>query len=96
STFEWIDFSDVKNNAIAYMRRSRSEQLLCVHNFSPNYVKNYHLHVPNARGLVELFNSDAEAYGGSGKTNAFVDVNGQQATFQLAPLSTMIFQVYYS
>jgi 1,4-alpha-glucan branching enzyme len=66
-----------------------------VHNFSPNYVKNYHLNLPNAQSVVELFNSDAEAYGGSGKTNSYVEVDKQKATFQLAPLSTMIFQVHY-
>lgn len=96
STFAWIDFSDLKNNVIAYLRKGGGEQLLCVHNFSPNYENNYQLKLPHIKEVFELFNSDAEVYGGSGKTNPHVAINGSKISFQLAPLSTMIFQVHYS
>lgn len=95
STFSWVDFSDLKNNVIAYWRKGNNEQLLCVHHFSPNYIEQYHLKLPHAKEVVEIFNSDAAEYGGSGKTNDKISVKDNQMIFKLAPLSTMIFQVYY-
>lgn len=97
--FEWVNFSDVQNSVISYLRKSTSEKLLCVHNFTPTYFSDYSLSLGGFESLVEIFNSDAEKYGGSGKINASPRVDRTPegkvvgATFQLAPLATMIFRL---
>lgn len=99
SGFEWIDFSDQKNSVVSYLRKSAEGQLLCVHNFTPNYFPEYFIHLHQFGNVHEIFNSDAEKYGGSGKINHQVHVhrmpNGDVAgvMIQLSPLSTMIFRV---
>lgn len=97
--FEWVDFSDVQNSVISYLRKGSKETLLCVHNFTPAYISDYTLHLHGVDFIEEIFNSDAEKYGGSGKINVKpkVDRNkegkGAGVTFQLAPLATMIFRI---
>ena len=57
------------------------------------------LHTGGIQHLEEVFNSDAERYGGSGKLNnqpeIIRDANGQAigVKIALAPLATMIFNV---
>lgn len=97
--FEWIDFSDVRNSVVCYLRKSSSETLLCVHNFTPTYISDYFLHLSWPQKIEEVFNSDAEKYGGSGKINPSPrierDAGGHTVgvTFQLSPLATMIFRL---
>lgn len=97
-SFEWVNFHDVHNNVISYLRKGGGEQLLCVHNFSPQYFSQYVLPLTSVKEIKEIFNSDAESYGGSNKLNYFPQVlyhinqqiNGVEIA--LAPLATMIFK----
>jgi 1,4-alpha-glucan branching enzyme len=95
--FEWIDFSDTANSVISYLRKSSQGRLLCIHNFTPNYHPDYHVRIPNATGIKEIFNSDDIRYGGSGKNNGLPKTHhhgqAEYASIQLAPLATMIFEV---
>lgn len=99
--FEWIDFSDQHNCCISYLRKAEQQLLFCVHNFSANYIPNYVIHLPNVMRIVEVFNTDKEEYGGSGKVNPSIEIiNNLQkkpigVQFQLAPLATMIFEVQF-
>lgn len=99
--FEWVDFSDVKNSVISYLRKSSQGILLCVHNFTPSYLQDYAVHLGNVAVIEEIFNSDASHYGGSGKTNPSPRVDyGYEGrpygvTIQLAPLATMIFRIQF-
>lgn len=93
--FSWVDFSDMDNSVIAYLRKSRHQELLCVHHFTPNYHNRYHLRLPNVLAITEVFNSDSGKYGGSGKTNRKVEITGDEVIFELAPLATMIFGVQF-
>jgi 1,4-alpha-glucan branching enzyme len=65
--FQWIDFSDVENGVVAYLRRGgRSEDLMAVVlNMTPIVRHDYRLGVPEGGFWREMLNSDAEAYGGS-------------------------------
>lgn len=98
-SFQWVDFSDTRNSVISYVRKGNQEQLLCVHNFTPLYHSNYVLHLGNIHQVQEIFNSDAEKYGGSGKLNTYPDIvydsNGCSIGLRLAlaPLATMIFTI---
>ncbi len=98
-TFQWVDFNDTYNSVISYFRKSDKEKLLCVHNFTPMYHSNYVLHFGMFEHAEELFNSDAEKYGGSGKLNSRPEVvhdsEGQTIGLRiaLAPLASMIFKI---
>lgn len=95
SGFGWIGFDDKHNCVFAYMRKSASREFLCIHHFSPNYCENYFLRLPHIASIAELFNSDAERYGGSGKINSSPKITNEGLIFQLSPLSTLIFDVTF-
>lgn len=97
--FEWVDFNDRQNSVIAYLRKGSWDRVLCVHNFTPNYHSEYILRFQGVESIQEIFNSDHERYGGSGKLNHAPEIvkDGEGRSIgvkiQLAPLATMIFQV---
>ena len=97
--FEWVDFNDTNNSVISYLRKGSWDRVLCVHNFTPNYHGEYNLYFQGVESLNEIFNSDDERYGGTGKVNKqpriVRDGEGRSIgiTIQLAPLATMIFEV---
>lgn len=97
--FEWIDFSDVGNSVVSYLRKSDKEQLLCVHNFTPNYYENYTIRIKNLKFIKEIFSSDNMRYGGSNKIGKEPEiVKDEYGTCRainvaVAPLATMIFKV---
>lgn len=101
SGFEWVDFADVKNSVISYLRKGDHGMLLCVHNFTPTYHQHYHIPLRNIATVQEVFNSDSHVYGGSGKLNPHphVECNNEGHAVglqvQLAPLATMIFKVTF-
>lgn len=97
--FEWIDFSDEQNCVLSYLRKSSRGSLLCVHHFSPQYFPEYYLHMKHVKSLREIFNSDAEEFGGSGKgyraSKVAYDAKGTPVgvILTLAPLATAIYEV---
>jgi len=99
--FEWIDFADTQNSVISYKRKSKSQDLICVHNFTPEYHQEYILYTEGIQTIKEVFNSDALKYGGSGKENhhphVIRDQFGKSFAFKIvvAPLATMIFEPTY-
>lgn len=100
--FEWVDFGDVDNSVISYRRKGSTDyELLCVHHFAPNFYPSYFLRLGGVVSIKEVFNSDDERYGGSGKinieTHLVKDEKGHVAgvNLQLAPLATMIFEIRY-
>lgn len=102
SGFEWVDFADVDNSVISYKRKGTTDyELLCVHNFTPTFHPVYYLRLPNIRFIKEVFNSDEEKYGGSGKKNGNVEIvrdleqKALGVNLKVAPLATMIFEVRY-
>ena len=99
--FEWVDFSDKENSVVIYLRKSRYENLLCLHNFTPQYHSNYYVNLSKVDSIEEIFNSDAINYGGSGKDNPHPQIDlgdhqhGKGIKIQLSPLATMIFKVSF-
>ncbi|MFI0435850.1 MAG: 1,4-alpha-glucan branching protein GlgB [Parachlamydiaceae bacterium] len=99
NTFQWVDFSDTRNHVISYFRQSKEEKLLCIHHFSASYLPYYAIHFGHFVHAEEIFNSDAETFGGSGKINLNVDIIRDGAGspmgigIALAPLATMIFKI---
>lgn len=69
--FQWIEANDSDNSVFAYMRMAKksSDFLVIACNFTPIARENYRVGVPMAGSYRELFNSDAEIYGGSNVGN---------------------------
>jgi 1,4-alpha-glucan branching enzyme len=69
--FEWLIADDHENSVYAWARHSGSgdKSVVVVSNFTPVPRENYVLPLPRAGLWRELLNSDAEAYGGSGRGN---------------------------
>lgn len=93
--FAWIDYGDVANSVISYLRKSSTQQLLCIHNFTPQHHPEYFVHLPHVKVIREAFNSDRVRYGGSGKLNTHPKISSNGITLQIAPLATMIFDVSF-
>jgi 1,4-alpha-glucan branching enzyme len=100
--FEWIDCQNAHESVLAFLRKShdqgQSEHLLVCLNFTP-VVRPYRMGVPQAGEYVEIFNSDAAKYGGSGVTNqgplhadGQIPYHGQVASLELTlpPLGAVI------
>ena len=69
--FEWIVPDDNTNNVVVFLRKDkRGKEVVCIVNFSPVELHDYRFGVPQKKQYVEIFNSDAEAYGGTGVRNA--------------------------
>jgi 1,4-alpha-glucan branching enzyme len=69
--FLWLEPNDAANNTLAFARRSREGDrwLVCVANLSPVPREAYRIGLPQAGRWVELVNTDASSYGGSGVGN---------------------------
>jgi alpha-1,4-glucan:alpha-1,4-glucan 6-glycosyltransferase/4-alpha-glucanotransferase len=68
--FEWVDFSDAQNSVYSFLRRPRhGPPVLVVCNFTPVPRHGYRIGVPEGGMWIELANSDASTYGGSGLGN---------------------------
>ncbi|MGC4051817.1 MAG: 1,4-alpha-glucan branching protein GlgB [Paludibaculum sp.] len=69
--FEWIDFRDVDNSVISFIRRARNHEnfLVIVCNFTPVVRHNYNVGVPTGGVYQEIMNSDWSHFGGSGVCN---------------------------
>jgi 1,4-alpha-glucan branching enzyme len=69
--FSWIDVTDADQSIVSLIRRGRSAQdiLVGAFNFTPVPRHNYQIGVPQAGRWLELLNSDAPLYGGSGQGN---------------------------
>jgi 1,4-alpha-glucan branching enzyme len=71
SGFEWIDFHDIDNSVISFVRRARrhDDALIFVCNFTPNPRYNYQVGIPDPGVYYEILNSDWSRFGGSGVEN---------------------------
>ncbi|PYQ34490.1 MAG: 1,4-alpha-glucan branching enzyme [Acidobacteria bacterium] len=70
--FEWIDCCDTENCVLSLLRRSRSnpdQMVVAALNFTPVTRYNYMIGVPHSGRWMEILNSDAPLYGGSGQGN---------------------------
>lgn len=70
--FRWIDCNDNDNSIISFIRKAEDsdDYLIAICNFKPEVHYNYRIGVPDKGSYVEVFNSDAAEFGGSGVTNS--------------------------
>jgi 1,4-alpha-glucan branching enzyme len=68
--FSWIDANDAPNNTLSFLRHgSDGSVVACVANFAGVPHEGYRLGLPRPGRWLELVNTDAEVYGGSGVGN---------------------------
>jgi 1,4-alpha-glucan branching enzyme len=102
SGFEWVDFHDVDNSIIAFIRRAAdpNDFLLFCCNFTPVPRGEYRFGVPAAGVYDEVFNTDSEIFGGSNMGNSAgiaseaVDAHGRDQSIRVAlpPLAVVVFK----
>ncbi len=69
--FRWISPDDSSQSVVAFIRKGKKpkDDLIVVCNFTPVVHPDYRIGVPEPGAYAEIFNSDDEAYGGSGQAN---------------------------
>ncbi|MFH5824059.1 1,4-alpha-glucan branching protein GlgB [Georgenia sp. AZ-5] len=69
--FEWIESGDGDHNTLSYLRRSGDGEdvVVCVVNFAGTPHEGYRVGLPSGGTWLEVLNTDAEVYGGSGVGN---------------------------
>ena len=99
--FAWVDFSDSSNSVISYLRKGFHSQMLCVHNFTPQFHEGYFIRLENVSAIQELLNTDAERFGGSDKVNKGVSIVRDSfgkaigINITVAPLATQIYALSF-
>ena len=71
SGFEWVVADDSENSVLAFLRRGRgaSEVVAVLFNFTPVPRHSYRVGLPSGGRWLEVLNTDAEHFGGSGQGN---------------------------
>src|SRR5437868_6760570 len=100
--FSWIDVADADNSVVSLIRRGRSPEdiLVAAFNFTPVPRYNYQIGIPGPGRWLEILNSDAPLYGGSGQGNMGgvdavpVALHGHMhsVTLTLPPLGAVFFK----
>ncbi|HZT39505.1 MAG TPA: 1,4-alpha-glucan branching protein GlgB [Bryobacteraceae bacterium] len=90
--FDWVDFHDVENSIIAFLRWSegRKQFILFACNFTPMPRKHYRLGVPKPGLYREIFNTDAEMFGGSNMGNGPELIPAEPVEFHNRPQSISV------
>lgn len=88
--FEWIDAGDAQGNIFSWIRWDKNGRpLACAVNFSPTPHANYRIGLPISGRWVEVLNTDADVYGGSGVGN-LGGVEAVEVQWQGRPASAQI------
>lgn len=67
--FEWLDWQDKDSSVLCWLRwASDGSFVVCICNFTPLPRPGYRVGVPLAGSYAELLNTDADKYGGTGKS----------------------------
>ncbi|MFC8935948.1 1,4-alpha-glucan branching protein GlgB [Rhodococcus sp. NPDC057135] len=68
--YSWIDANDTENNVLSFLRYGTDGSIVaCLFNFSGSEHSSYRVGLPEPGRWVEILNTDAEVYGGSGVGN---------------------------
>ncbi len=68
--FEWLEGGDANNNLVAFLRRdSTGKPIVGVFNFGGSPLYDYRVAMPSAGDWLEVLNTDANEFGGSGVGN---------------------------
>jgi 1,4-alpha-glucan branching enzyme len=92
--FEWLIADDQQASVFAWLRKAPGEPCIAVIcNMTPALHDHYRLPLPHNGVWREVFNSDAQVYGGSGQGNlGAITVQNGAAHVILPPLATLMFE----
>ena len=100
--FTWLDADNSEQSVYSFIRHGKNQidDLIVVINFTPATYDRYRVGVPKAGRYEEIFNSDKEAYGGSGVENTELIKSEKKAyhgmdnsiEFKLPPLGGVVFK----
>ncbi len=103
SGFEWISYDDHENSVISYVRKGNTDEntLIISCNFTPVPRTQYRIGLSQEGYLQEVFNSDAQKYGGSGVANTEkIEIEHQSwnhrhlsAEINVPPLGVVVFNI---
>ena len=99
--FEWIDADNSDQSVISFVRHGKDpkDDLVVLINFDVNTREQFRVGLPKPGYWVEAFNSDAQAFGGSGVTNEEVrfesedepwNMRDQSIELRLPPLAGLV------
>lgn len=100
--FEWIDCDNKDQSIISFVRKGPAlkDQLVVVINFTPLTWQDYRIGVPNKAEYIEILNSDAVCYEGTGVVNGKVRAtdkpwHGKDASIEISipPLGLCVFKI---
>ncbi len=89
-SFEWIDCHDAEQSVLVYLRKSGEDILVIALNLTPVPRHYYRIGVPNPGVYEEIFNSDAEYYGGSNVGNGATILLAEDKPWMERPYSMAI------
>jgi 1,4-alpha-glucan branching enzyme len=96
--FRWLDPNDADHSVLSFLRHNAdgSQQLACVANLTPVVRPDYRIGLPAGGRWVEVLNTDAPDFAGSGIANPTVRAEGgpwqdqdHSATLTLPPLAVL-------
>ena len=99
--FQWISANDTDNSVVAFLRTDKAgNAILCVSNFTPQFLPVYRIGLPCDGTLNEVLNTDRAEFGGSNQYNAYEvhAIPGEFGGFPywaeicVPPLSTVYFR----
>ncbi|MBV1687359.1 1,4-alpha-glucan branching protein GlgB [Novosphingobium sp. G106] len=92
--FEWLVVDDAQNSVFAWLRKAPgANPVAVISNMTPALRTGYRLPLPHDGAWREVLNSDAAAYGGSGKGNlGQVTAEHGGAHVTLPPLATIMLE----
>ena len=80
--FEWIDCENADDSVVSFIRKAEDGSfVIAISNFTPEVRQGYRFGVPKAGVYREVFNSDAEAFGGSNVLNDY-DIESEDMAWQ--------------
>ncbi len=91
--YEWVDFSDHDQSVISYLRKSSDSTLLVVHHFLPGSIQDYKINLKGVKKVVEIFNTDAGIYGGTGEQGHDPVIQSSHISVFVPSLATTIFEI---
>jgi len=101
SGFEWVDCNDRQHSVVSFQRNADDEQVMVVMNFTPMIRRGYRIGVGQSGHCEVLFNSDDNAFGGSGAPLEIQPVeaeplHGKPFSFamNLPPLGAVVLKVH--
>jgi 1,4-alpha-glucan branching enzyme len=89
--FDWIDPDNSEQSIISFVRKGKRKGDYCIVlcNFTPEVYHNFRIGVPAKGSYLEMINSDAKSFGGSGQVNG-EPVPTEETPFHNRPYSMTV------